>query len=50
METPKGPYKDYSPFNKEAIWVSMLVWGSVSFMGLGAEYLRICEPRGLPRP
>ena len=29
METQKGPYKDYSPFKKGAIWVSMLVWGSV---------------------
>ena len=29
METQKGPYKDYSPFKKGLIWVSMLVWGSV---------------------
>ena len=29
METQKGPYKDYSPFEKGAIWVSMLIWGSV---------------------
>ena len=29
METPKGPYKDYSPFKRGAIWVSMLVCGSV---------------------
>ena len=29
METQKGPYKDYSPFKRGAIWVSMLVWGSV---------------------
>ena len=29
METQKGPYKDYSPFKKGAIWVSMLIWGSV---------------------
>ena len=30
METQKGPYKDYSPSDKGTIWVSMLVWGSVS--------------------
>ena len=29
METPKGPYKDYSPSKMGAIWVSMLVWESV---------------------
>ena len=29
METQNGPYKDYSPSKKGAIWVSMLVWGSV---------------------
>ena len=29
METQKGAYKDYSPFKGGAIWVSMLVWGSV---------------------
>ena len=29
METHKGLYKDYNPFNGRAIWVSMLVWGSV---------------------
>ena len=31
METQKGPYKDYSPFKRGAIWVSMLVAGSVGF-------------------
>ena len=31
METQKGPYKDYSPFKKVAIWVSMLICGSVGF-------------------
>ena len=31
METQKGPYKDYIPSKKRAIWVSMLVWGSVEF-------------------
>ena len=31
METQKEPYKDYSPSKKGAIWVSMLVWGSVGF-------------------
>ena len=34
MATQKGPYKDYSPFKKGLIWVSMLVWGSV--WGFGA--------------
>ena len=29
METQNGLYKDYSPSKKGAIWVSMLVWGSV---------------------
>ena len=29
VETQKGPYKDYSPSKRGAIWVSMLVWGSV---------------------
>ena len=29
METQKGPYNDYRPSKKGAIWVSMLVWGSV---------------------
>ena len=29
METQKGPYNDYSPSKRGAIWVSMLVWGSV---------------------
>ena len=33
METQKGPYKDYSPFKKGLIWVSMLVWGSVATTG-----------------
>ena len=32
METQKGPYKDHSLF-KGAIWVSMLVWGSVLLLG-----------------
>ena len=31
METQKGPYNDYSPSKMVAIWVSMLVWGSVRF-------------------
>ena len=30
METQKGPYKDCSSFKKGAIWISMLVWGSVA--------------------
>ena len=30
MATQKGPYTDYSPFKVGAIWVSMLVGGSVS--------------------
>ena len=34
METPKGSCKDYSPFKGGAIWVSMLVWGSVSGVSL----------------
>ena len=34
METQKGPSQDYSPFKGGAIWVSMLVWGSVGFGGL----------------
>ena len=36
METQKGPYKDYSPSQNGAIWVSMLVWGSVP--GLWSSY------------
>ena len=36
MEPQKGPYKDYSPSKKGAIWVSMSVWGSVNrtYVGL----------------
>ena len=32
METQKELSKDYSPFKKGAIWVSMLIWGSVGFL------------------
>ena len=30
METQKGPYKDYSPFKRRAMGVSMLVCGSIA--------------------
>ena len=44
METQKGPYKDYSPSKRGAIWVSMLVWGSVH--GLRISGLRILSGWG----
>ena len=39
METQKGPYKDYSPFKKGTIWVSMLSLGECKPFGACHEYL-----------
>ena len=46
METQKGPYKDYSPLKRGAIWVSMLVWGSVHSTHFGGAFAQ--QRRGVP--